>query len=265
VSEGVSETGARGPVRLPAPGLLVVARSLLFTVWLYGAMGVCGLLGLPALFGPRRALWAVVRAWVAIVEWGLRWIVGCRVEVRGREHAPKGGALVAGKHFAMLDTITPLRELPDPAYVLKRELMKLPFWGWYTGKLDMIPIDRAGGSATVRAMMAAARSRAQAGRQVLIFPEGTRQAPGDPPDYKPGVAGLYRELGVPVTPMATNSGLCWPAHGVIRRPGVVVYEFLPAIPPGLKRAAFMAELERVLEAASDRLIAEELARRGSGG
>ena len=251
---------AVGPIVPPPPTAGVVVRSLLFTGWLYGSMVAVALAALPLLFGPRRWTWAAARIWVRGVEWALRTIVGCRIEVRGREHLPAGGALIAGKHMAMLDTIAPLDVLPDAAYVIKSELMRLPFWGWYAGKLDMIPIDRAGGSATLRAMTHAARDRLAQGRQVLSFPEGTRAEPGAPPDYKPGVAGLYRELNAPVIPMATNAGLCWPAHGFIRRPGRVVYEFLPAIPPGLKRASFMAVLEDTLEAASNRLLAEGLSR-----
>ena len=240
-------------------------RSLLFTAWLYGTMAAFALAGSPLLLGPREGVWGLVRTWVAAVEWGLRVLVGCRVEVRGREHLPSGGALIAGKHMAMLDTIVPLDALPDAAFVFKRELAKLPFWGWYMAKLDNLPVDRQGGAAALRAMVHGARERMAQGRQVMIFPEGTRAEPGAAPDYKPGVAGLYRELGVPVTPMATNSGLCWPPHGFIRYPGVVTYAFLAPIPAGMKRASFMAVLEDTLEAASDALIAEELARRAAPG
>lgn len=253
----------RQPVAPPPATLPIVLRSAVFTAWLYGTLAGFALAGLPLLLGGREPVWRFVRAWVRTVEWGLRVIVGCRVEVRGREHLPEGGALVAGKHLAMLDTITPLAVLPDTAFVLKRELEKLPFWGWYMGKLDMLPIDRQGGAATLRAMVHGARDRMAQGRQIVIFPEGTRALPGAPPDYKPGVAGLYRELGVPVTPMATNSGLCWPSHGFIRYPGVVTYAFLPPIPAGMKRASFMAVLEDTLEAASDALIAQELDRRAA--
>lgn len=237
----------------PPATLRIWAGSILFTAWLYGSMAVLATLAAPLLLLSRGRAWRVVRAWVRGVLWALRVFCGVRVEVRGREHLPAGPALVAAKHQSMLDTVAPLDLLPDPAYVLKRELMRLPFFGWWTGKLDMVPIDRAGGSATLRAMTHAARDRLGDGRQLVIFPEGTRQEPGAAPDYKPGVAGLYRELNVPCTPVATNSGLHWPPHGFLRFPGVVVYEFLPAIPPGLKRASFMALLEDRIEAASARL------------
>lgn len=241
------------PVR-PKAGAGVVVRSAVFTAWLYLSMAVLATAASPLLLLERRRAWGLVRVWVRGVLWGLRVLCGVRVEVRGREHLPAGPALVAAKHQSMLDTVAPLDLLPDPAYVLKRELMRLPFFGWWAAKLDMVPIDRAGHSNALRAMMHAARDRLADGRQMVIFPEGTRQEPGAAPDYKPGVAGLYRELGVPCVPVATNSGLHWPPHGFLRFPGTVVYEFLPAIPPGLKRASFMAVLEDRIEEASARLL-----------
>ncbi len=233
----------------------VWAGSLVFTAWLYGTMAVLGTAASPLLLLRRERAWGLVRLWARGVLWGLRAFCGVRVEVRGREHMPTGAALVAAKHQSMLDTVAPLGLLPDPAYVLKRELMRLPFFGWWAAKLDMVPIDRAGGAATLRAMTHAARDRLADGRQLVIFPEGTRQEPGAAPAYKPGVAGLYRELGVACTPLATNSGAHWPPHGVLRFPGVVVYEFLPPVTAGLKRASFMAVLEDRLEEASRALSA----------
>ena len=238
----------------PTPGIIL--RSLVFTAFLYLSMAVAGLVFWPVLLGPRAWAVAVARSWSASVMWGLKAICGVSIELRGLEYMPREGGFIAAKHFAMLDTIAPLVVLPDSAYVIKKELMKLPFWGWYVAKLDMLPIDRAGGSATLRAMVSGAQERMAAGRQILIFPEGTRKEPGEAPDYKPGVAGLYRELEVPCTLMATNSGLCWPAHGYLKFPGKVVFEFLPAIEPGLKRGAFMKVLEERLEAATDKLLVE---------
>ena len=232
----------------------VTARSLVFTAWLYGSMALLATLASPLLLFSRQGAWGLVRIWVRTVLWGLRVFCDVRVEVRGREHMPTGPALVAAKHQSMLDTVAPLDLLADPAYVLKRELMRLPFFGWWAGKLDMLPIDREGGSNTLRALVHRAKDRLSDGRQVVIFPEGTRQEPGAAPDYKPGVAGLYRELGVPCVPVATNSGLHWPPHGFLRFPGTVVYEFLPPIAPGMKRASFMAVLEDRIEGASDRLL-----------
>ncbi|MBE7218375.1 MAG: 1-acyl-sn-glycerol-3-phosphate acyltransferase [Caulobacteraceae bacterium] len=213
------------------------------------------ILGLPLLLAPRSWSMPVIKLWARITLGALRLLCGVRVEVRGEP--PEGPALIAAKHQSMLDTVAPLLVLRDPAYVLKRELLRLPFYGWYAAKMDMLPVDREGGSAALRAMVTGARARLADGRQLLIFPEGTRQPPGAAPDYKPGVAGLYRELGAPCVPLATNSGLHWPAHGWRRTPGVVVFEFLPAIPAGLKRASFMAVLEDTLEDASNRLMAAD--------
>lgn len=250
-AESASDPGAQA--RAPA-GVALLARSLLFMAWMYGLMAVMGILCLPLLLGPRRWVIAPMRLWCRWVLGGLRVICGVRVEVKGLEHLPSGPCLIAAKHEAMLDTIAPFVWLEDPAFVLKRELMRLPVYGWYTRKAEHIPIDREGSSKTLRALMHAARDRLDDGRPVVIFPEGTRQRPGAAPDYKPGVAALYRELNAPCAPMATNSGLCWPAHGIFRRPGVVTYVFLPAIPPGLKRASFMATLEERIEGESERLL-----------
>lgn len=247
-------TAAAAAAARPRATARVWAGSLAFTGWLYGTMAVMGTVATPLLLFSRGRAWRVVRAWVRAVLWGARVFCGVRVEVRGREHIPTGGALVAAKHQSMLDTVAPLDLLPDAAFVLKRELMRLPFFGWWAAKLEMVPIDRAGGSTTLRAMVHSARDRLADGRQLLIFPEGTRQEPGASPDYKPGVAGLYRELATACTPVATNSGVYWPPHGILRFPGVVVYEFLPAIPPGLKRASFMAVLEDRIEDASTALL-----------
>lgn len=240
----------------PPPTSGQIVRSLVFVLWLYGLMFILGLAALPLLLGPRPWIMGVIHLWVRLVLWGLRTIVGQRVEVRGLQYRPAGAAIVAAKHLSMLDTIAPFEVLSDPCFVLKKELMKLPIYGWFAAKTDMIPVNRGGGSQAVRELSAAAQDRLRHARQILIFPEGTRKEPGAEPHYKGGVAALYRDLELPCTPMATNSGLFWPAHGFVRRPGVVVFEFLEPIPPGLVRAAFMRELEERIETASNRLLAE---------
>jgi 1-acyl-sn-glycerol-3-phosphate acyltransferase len=212
-----------------------------------------GVLCLPLLAFRRGALWAV-RLWARLTLWGLKAFAGLRVDVRGLQHRPKGAALIAAKHQGELDGIAPFVFLDDPCFVLKKELMRLPILGWYAARSGMIPIDRDAGSKAVRTLSADARDRLREERQIIIFPEGTRQEPGAPPDYKSGVAALYRDLGFACTPMATNSGLFWPARGFLRRPGVAVYEFLEPIPAGLKRADFMRTLEARIEAASNALL-----------
>lgn len=233
-----------------------ILRSGLYVAWLYGLVLVLGVVCVPLLLGPRSGVMWAIRLWSRLVLWGLAAIVGLKVEVRGLQHRPTGAALIAAKHQGMLDTIAPFVALDDPCFVLKRELMRLPIYGGYVAKSRMIPIDRGAGAKALRALSAAAAERLSEARQIVIFPEGSRKEPGAVPDYKSGVAALYRDLGFACTPMATNSGLFWPAHGLVRRPGVAVFEFLEPIPPGLKRADFMRMLEARLEAGSNALMAE---------
>lgn len=221
---------------------------------MFGSAIVLGLLGLPLMLLGRRPSLRVMQIWARGVLAALRILVGAQVTVRGREHLAPGGRLVAAKHQGMLDILIGLAMLPEPCIVLKQELMRLPIFGWYAWRTGMIPIRRDGGPTALRAMSAAARAALADGRQVLIYPEGTRKAPGAPPDYKSGVAALYRELQAPCTPLATNSGQVWPAHGMAKWSGEAVFEFLPPIAPGLKRAVFMAELQGRLEAASTALL-----------
>lgn len=232
-------------------------RSLLFVAWLYGAMAFFGIGCLPLLLVSERAAMAAIRWWARSVLWGAKVITGIRVEFRGLEHRPSGAALIAGKHMSMLDTIAPFVVLDMPCYVLKQELMYLPAFGWYAWRTHMVAVRRHDAAKALRQMARDCAERLKEGRQIVIFPEGTRSDPGDDPDYKPGVAALYRDLGAPCHLLATNSGQFWPGHGVDRRPGTVVYEFLPPIEAGLKRGELMTELKTRLETASRALIAEQ--------
>ena len=239
-------------------------RSLLFTLWLYLSMAIFAVGLSPALLMPHRYALGVAKLWARAVLFGLRWVAGVKVEFRGLENAPSGAALVASKHQGMLDIVALLAVLPDACFVMKKELMPLPFFGWFAWKKKMISVDRAGQARALKDMTRQARARLDEGRQIVIFPEGTRNAPGAPGDYKPGVAAIYRDLEGPCWPVATNSGVCWPAHGFRRHPGVVVFEFLEPIPAGLKRGPMMALLESRIEEASLRLLEPkaELARIG---
>ena len=210
---------------------------------------------LPLLLGPWRWMSAAMVVWsrgiIALLP-----ICGVRVEFRGVEFLPEGPALIAGKHQCMFDTMGPLVVLPSACYVMKKELTRIPFYGWFSAKSDMIVVDREGEAKALRSLLTEAKRRISEGRKVLIFPEGTRTAPGSHGGYQPGIAGLYRTFGLPCIPMATNSGVHWPAHGFLRMPGKIVFEFLEPIPKGLRREEFMAELERRIETASDRLLVE---------
>ena len=233
---------------------MTVLRSLIFTLWLYLSLVIFAVGLSPALLMPHRAAMGVIKLWARFVLFGLRWIAGVRVEFRGLEHRPTGAALIAAKHQGMLDVVAPFAILDDPCFVLKKELMPLPFFGWFAWKTKMIAVDRSAHSKALKDMVRQTRARLADDRQILIFPEGTRTTPGEPADYKPGVAAIYRDVNAPCWPIATNSGVHWPAHGFKRYPGVVVFEFLPPIPAGLKRAEFMAELESRIETASTALL-----------
>lgn len=240
-----------------------LARSLLFLAWMYGLLVVMGLIWLPSLILPREVLMFGIRLYTRLVRWGLRVICGIRTEFRGLEHVPAGPVIYAAKHQCMWDVFIPFLILDDPVITMKRELLWYPFFGLYALKSKMIPIDRAGGGRTVRKMLAAAESRSKEGRQFVIFPEGTRHPPGANAGYfSAGTGAFYKRLGVPCVPVATNSGLCWPARGLLRRPGTIVYEVLKPIPPGLDRRELIGKLEAAIEPAAERLLVEGLTVQG---
>jgi len=231
---------------------VTLIRTVLF--WIYFILlSVAMYVGaLPTLILPRKAIVWVSQSWSRCVFWGLRMFARCGMEVRGE--IPRGTVLVAAKHMSMWDTMALYALLDDVCIVVKRELYNIPFYGWYIQKAGVIGIDRAAGASALRKMKAEAAPVIAAGRPIAIFPEGTRKRPGAPPDYKPGVAGLYGLLGLPCVPVALNSGQFWTAF--MKRPGKITIEFLPVIPAGLKRAAFMRELEGRIETATAKLVAE---------
>lgn len=236
---------------------MLILRSLLFQIAFYLILAGIILVTLPVYFFlPHRGAMAVVKAWTAATMWALRVIAGTRIEFRGAEKLPKGGALLAPKHQSAFETMALFPLLADPAYVMKRQLMLIPLFGWYTWKAGMIAVDRAGGSKALRKLAADAKDAVAKGRQVILFPEGTRRPVGAPPDYKFGIIHLYRELKVPVYPIALNAGLYWPRRGFLRHPGTIIVEVLDPIPPGLDSKTFLARLIATIEPASDRLLLE---------
>jgi len=231
-------------------------RSILFAAAFYVVTALYLMLGSWLLVAPRSWAMAGLRSHARTSLWLLRTIVGIRMEVRGRERVPAGPCLIAAKHQSAWDTFALVLLFRDPALVMKAELMHIPLYGWFSRKFGMIPIRREAGPSALRQLVRAARARIAEGREVLIFPEGTRRPPGAPPDYKPGVLLLYEALGVPCLPLALNSGLYWPRRSLRRRPGTIVVEFLEPLPPGLARAEFKAKLVGRIEEASARLAAE---------
>lgn len=241
---------------------MTLLRSLVYALFLYGLLIVMGIIWIPALLLPRGVTMTGVRWWAGAGCWGLKAICGVDTEIRGRENVPGGACLIASKHQAMYDTMVPFLIFDDPCFILKKELLWYPIFGWYARKTDMIGIDRDGGTKTIRSMTARAREEAAKGRQIVIFPEGTRKAPGAKPDYKPGAAMLYKELNLPCLPVALNTGLCWPANGIKRSPGKVVLDVLEPIAPGMARKPYMALLEDRIETGSEALRLEGLAAQG---
>jgi 1-acyl-sn-glycerol-3-phosphate acyltransferase len=231
-------------------------RSLAFSALFYVNITVRMLVALPTILLPYAALHGVLRHYASSTLWFLRVVCGTRVEWRGREKLPAGAYIVACKHQSLWETFALFMVLPDPTYVLKRELMWLPLFGWLATKARMIPIDRGSHTKALASMVAAARREAARGRQIVIFPEGTRRPPGAKPRYLPGVAFLYSELGLPCVPIALNSGLFWPRRSLRRYPGTVLVEVLDPIPPGLEKREFLSRLQNATEEATARLVAE---------
>ena len=232
---------------------MIALRSLVYVALFYLWTAFVAIGATPILLGPVSWTYRMFNFWGRGVV-GLLPICGIRVEVRGRQFIPTGAALVAPKHQCMLDIFAQFTWLPASAFVMKQELAWIPWFGWYARTAGCIVIDRAGGSKTMRQVIREGTELFRLGRQVVTFPEGHRQPPGAPPDYKPGIAALYRELNVPVYPVATNAGVHWPAHGFTRKPGLIVFEYLEPIPPGLKRAEFMRVLEERIETKSKELM-----------
>ena len=224
-------------------------RSLIFLVWFATLSLLMSLLLWPVLVSRSATIW-LSRTWARATLWGLKVFAGIGFEVRGLP--PTGPVLVASKHMSMWDTLALFLVLDSPSIVLKRELLYSPFYGWFLWRAAAIPIDRSARASALRKMSQAAKHALGEGRPLLIFPEGTRKKPGAAPDYKPGVAGLYGMLEVPCVPVALNSGVYWTSF--LKHPGTITLEFLEVIPPGLKRGAFMALLEKRIETATAALL-----------
>jgi 1-acyl-sn-glycerol-3-phosphate acyltransferase len=250
---------------------VVIVRSILFNVLFYLNLVVLLFVALATLAMPRRAVLKMAELWGRISVWLLRVVCGTKFEVRGLDRLPDGiftgPLIVAAKHQSTFETFALLRWFDDFTFIVKRELMWIPIFGWCMAKGRMIPVDRGAGSQALIDMTERAGEEIRGGRQLIIFPEGTRRAAFAEPRYKFGVAHLYAEIGVPCIPVALNSGLFWPRRKFLRLPGTIVVEFLPPIPPGLDKNEFFQRLQNDIETATARLLAEgqaELKRLGVG-
>ncbi|WP_020187321.1 lysophospholipid acyltransferase family protein [Methylopila sp. 73B] len=240
-------------------GAAVFWRSVGFTVAFTLQTFAIAAVSLPiVLFLPRRHVLAVAKFWCRRSVALTHAILGIEVEIRGREHIPTGAAIIAAKHQSELETFAMVPAIRDPLFVLKRELTWIPFFGWFLMRLRMIAINRSAGSDALAQILAQAKIVAAEDRQIIIFPEGTRRLIGAPPRYKHGVSHLYRQLDLPVTPVAMDTGAFWPRGTWRRRPGRTVIEFLEPIPPGLDRATFERVLQERIEGRSAALAAESL-------
>ena len=237
---------------------MTALRSALYNIYFFGGTALIVVAMLPLMLCPRAWMQSAV-SWLARSQaFGVRWLVGLRYEVRGRENIPEGAVVFASKHQSAWDASFFYIECPDPAYVLKRELLRIPLWGWYTQKCKAINVDRTGGASALKRLVADAQDRLFKHRQVIVFPEGSRIAPGHRAPFHPGIAAIYAHIEAPVVPVALNSGLFWGRRSFFKQSGVIIVEFLPPMPRGLKRRDFMNSLSQKIGDATDSLEAEGL-------
>ena len=231
-------------------------RSLAFNVGWYVGTAVIAIGGSPLLLMPRRAVSAWARTWIRFCLWWLDLTVGLRHRLTGLEHLPKGPVILAAKHQSSWETLAFTLLFPESATVLKRELLFIPVVGCAMARAGNIAVARGEGATALRGLLRQAHHVVDDRRSIVIFPEGTRVRVGAELPYQVGIAALYRQLGVPVVPLALNSGLFWGRRQFVKRPGVIDVEILPPIPPGLDRKAFMATLRERIETATARLVAK---------
>ncbi len=236
---------------------MLLLRSLLFHACFHLNTILHLIFCLPFLLLPRRIFWKAVHSWARVNHWLLRTICGTNFEIAGYERIPPGALLIAAKHQSTWETFALVTLFSDPLYLLKRELMWLPVFGWYVAKAEMIPVKRGGARAgALAAITERAKFEIARGRQIILFPEGTRRAIGAEPAYKYGLVHLYARLGVRCFPVALNSGLFWPRRKLVIYPGTIRMEFLEPIEPGLSEDAFKVRVQDEIESATARLVAQ---------
>jgi len=234
---------------------MLALRSAAYNALFYLNLILHILIAIPTFLLPRRAFMTIAKSWGRTSN-ALLAVAGISVELRGREKIPPGALLVASKHQSFWEAFTLLTLFDDPAFIVKRELMWIPFFGWLLWKADQVPVDRKAKGGAIAGMVKRARTELARGRQIIIFPEGTRTAAGAPPAYKSGSAPLYAAANVLCLPVALNSGLFWPRRKFLRCPGTIVLEVLDPIPPGLDKDTFAARVQNDIETATARLVAD---------
>ena len=236
--------------------MVVALRSIVFNILFYLNTVIFLIIGLPTFLMPYQAIVEVAKTWGRVNLVLLRVVAGVKFELRGRDRIPPGALIVASKHQSAWETFALMHLFRSPTFVMKRELLWIPVFGWLMMKGRMVGVDRAAGMRALIKLAAAARAELARGRQLIIFPEGTRRPVGAEPDYKSGIAFVYAQAGVPCLPVALNSGVFWPRRSILRRPGTVVVEILDPIPPGLDKKTFVTRLQGAIEPATARLVAE---------
>ncbi|GAA6147654.1 lysophospholipid acyltransferase family protein [Pseudooceanicola nitratireducens] len=227
-------------------------RSVIFIIQMYAAMAIMAVYYTPLAIFRRDAAYDAVRTYCRYVRWSARWLVGLRSEVRGK--IPTGEVIIASKHQSFFDIILIVSEVPRPKFIMKASLVYAPILGWFALRIGCVPVNRGKRAEAIRQMMRGVTAGDAPAGQLIIYPQGTRVAPGVDKPYKVGTAVIYEETGQTCVPAATNVGVFWPRQGLLRKPGLAVVEFLPPIPPGRDRNAFMEDLEREIETASDALM-----------
>jgi 1-acyl-sn-glycerol-3-phosphate acyltransferase len=236
---------------------MIFVRSLIFNILFYINMIVRMIIFTPIYFiVSREKAWFVPKNWALSNHWLMKQVVGCDYTIEGLEHIQDKACIIAPKHQSFWDAYAFVPFVPDPIYILKRELMWIPLFGWYLAKMKMIPVHRGSRTVALKSIVRGAKPAVADGRQIMIYPEGTRRAPGDEPAYKYGIAHMYYELGIPVIPIAHVAGLFWPRRKFMRYPGTIKCRVLPPIEPGLSKEAFLEKLKTLTEAACDEFLIE---------
>lgn len=233
---------------------MTLIRSFIFNIFFILWAFISSIIFAPLFLFSENMAMRAGRPWALGASFLARFILGITYEVRGREYITQEPVIYASKHQSAWDTMIFLMLLERPCYVLKRELLRIPFWGWYLWRMGMIAIDRSAGASTMKKLIKDAKKTVENGRPIVIYPEGTRTKPGATPDYHPGVVALYSQLNVPVIPVALNSGVYWGKNAFVKKRGHIIIEFLPPIAPGGDKKTFLNTLQNTIETASNALL-----------
>ena len=241
---------------------VIFLRSLLFNILFYGTTAIACIVLIPFLLAPRKVILLITKTYLACTQFLMRYVLGITYEVRGKKYLPKKGSyLLAAKHQSAYETLKLHALFGDPTIVLKEELIKIPLFGQFLNKLDVIPINRRNKEEAINSIVNGARRMSEADRPIVIFPQGTRvnvSATTKEKPYKGGIVKMYGQTGLPIIPMALNTGLFWGRNGFIKKPGHIIFEFLPPIEAGLPDKKVMKALEDRLEQKSNLLAQESI-------